>query len=163
MSEPTTRPASTPATDPAAKPVVLVADDYAENRRLVYFYLRKDYEVVQASSAEEALKLIEEGGIDFVVMDLNFKDGMNGVQAVKAIRQMEGRRDLPVIALTAYAYPDDRKRCLEAGFDDYLSKPVFKDVMLRKIEAVMNRQYLSGDGSDSDDMTVWISRKEDIR
>ena len=152
---------SRPAVDPSSsdrRPVVLVADDYAENRRLVYFYLRGDYEVVQASTAEEALDLIAEGGIDLVILDLNFKEGMNGVQAVKAIRRMEGYQNLPVVALTAYAYPDDRKRCLEAGFDDYLSKPVFKDVMLKKLDSVLAASRLAEDGGSD---TVWISKKQE--
>ena len=158
MPQPSSRPA-TNAPERSDRPVVLVADDYAENRRLVYFYLRGDYEVVQASTAEEALDLIAEGGIDLAVLDLNFKEGMNGVQAVKAIRKMEGRQQLPVIALTAYAYPDDRKRCLEAGFDDYIAKPVFKETMLKKIASVLRAPRASGDGAAGG--TVWISRRQE--
>jgi CheY-like chemotaxis protein len=140
----------------ARRQVVLIADDYPENRRLMYYYLRDDYEVVQVETAEAALEFIDAhpGQVNLVVMDLNFKDGMSGIEAMQAIRQRPHGVDLPVLALTAYAYPDDRRRCIEAGFDDYLSKPVFKQAMLDKVrQMILARTFgnLNGDGARSGD------------
>jgi CheY-like chemotaxis protein len=141
---------------------VLVADDYPENRRLLYYYLRDRYEVLEAASAEEALDLLRErhdagAPVDIAVLDLNYCDGMSGIDAVQAIRRDPSLADVRTLALTAYAYPDDRERCLEAGFDAYISKPVFKPGLLEKLDRLLGRGP-SGDGASSEPGTVWISR-----
>jgi CheY-like chemotaxis protein len=118
-------------------PTILVVDDYPENCRLLYFYLRGEYRVLTAFSAEHALDILEEEHVDLVVMDINLKDGMNGIEATERIRERPGLERLPVLAISAYAYPDDRARFLAAGFDDYIPKPIFKDRMLRKVRALL--------------------------
>lgn len=120
------------------RPTVLVVDDYAETRRLIYFYLRGDYEVVTAASAEEALGYLAEHPVDLVVMDINFQDGMNGMTATEQIRATPALKHLPVLAISAYAYPDDRTRFLKAGFNDYIPKPIFKERMLKKIRTLLD-------------------------
>lgn len=126
---------------------VLVVDDYPENCRLLYFYLRGEYHVLTAASAEEAFALLDEHPVDLVVMDINLKDGMNGIEATERIRRRDGMADLPVLAISAYAYPDDRQRFLSAGFDDYIPKPIFKERMLRKVRALLARR----------DEAVWVT------
>lgn len=120
------------------RPTVLVVDDYAETRRLIYFYLRESYEVVTAASAEEALDYLGEHPVDLVVMDINFQNGMNGMTATEHIRADPALSHLPVLAISAYAYPDDRTRFLKAGFNDYIAKPIFKERMLKKLRGLLN-------------------------
>src|SRR6056297_3221573 len=81
--------------------VVLVVDDYAETRRLLYFYLRNHYDVVTVESAEEALDYLREHRVDLVVMDINFQEGMNGITATEQIRADENLQHLPVLATSA--------------------------------------------------------------
>jgi CheY-like chemotaxis protein len=119
------------------RPVVLVADDNPDNLRLVYFYLREHFDVAQVSSAEAAITYIENHPVDVAVLDLNFKGGMNGIDAVKEIRLNDKVRHIPVMALTAYAFPDDQRRCMEAGFDAYLAKPVLKQAMLEQVRKLL--------------------------
>ncbi|MEM8557815.1 MAG: response regulator [Bacteroidota bacterium] len=152
---PSTSPA--PAASEDARPTVLVADDYPENRRLLYFYLRDAYRILEAESAEEALETMRSEHVDVVIMDLNFRDGMNGMEAARLVREDTDIAHLPLLALTAYAYPDDRRRCLEAGFTDYLSKPVFKQAMRDKVAALL--EAAPGDGASDGDPTLWISKK----
>lgn len=121
----------------AHRPTVLVVDDYAETRRLLFFFLRDEYDVVTAASAEEALGYLDEHPVDLVVMDINFQDGMNGMTATEQIRANPALRHLPVLAISAYAYPDDRVRFLKAGFNDYIPKPIFKERMLKKIRGLL--------------------------
>ena len=121
-----------------SRPIVLVVDDYAETRRLIYFYLRDRYHVVTAPSAEEALDYLAEHPVDLVVMDINFQDGMNGMAATERIRADPDLAHLPVLAISAYAYPDDRTRFLNAGFNDYIAKPIFKDRMLKKLRTLLD-------------------------
>ncbi len=135
------------------RPVILVVDDYAETRRLLYFYLRGTYDVVMVESAEEALAYLGAHPVDLVVMDINFQDGMNGMAATEQIRADPALQHLPVLATSAYAYPDDRTRFLKAGFDDYMAKPIFKERMLKKV-----RELLSGG-----ERGVWVSKKDTVR
>lgn len=141
---------STP--QPPPRPVVLVVDDYAETRRLIYFYLRDEYDVVEVGSAEQAVAYLAEGKpADLVVMDINFQDGMNGMTATEQIRAIPALKHLPILATSAYAYPDDRTRFLETGFDDYIAKPLFKERTLKKV-----RSMLRGGGS-----AVWVTKKHE--
>jgi len=137
--------------DPAggSRPTVLVVDDYPENCRLLYFYLRGDYEVLTAASGEEALQIADETPVDLVVMDINLRDGMNGIEVTQQLRMRAGMAGVPVIAISAYAYPDDRARFMEAGFDDYLPKPIFKERMLKKVSALLNQRV--------PEQGVWVS------
>ena len=132
--------------------VILVVDDYAETRRLLYFYLRSDYEVIAVESAEEALEYLQSHPVDLVVMDINFQEGMNGMTATEHIRADERLKHLPVLATSAYAYPDDRARFLKAGFDDYIAKPIFKERMLKTVRTLLRGRADGGSG-------VWVSKK----
>ena len=154
-----------PARPPGTRPVVLVADDYPENRRLLYFYLRERFDVVQAATAEEALALLRQRPVDLAILDLNFCDGMSGVEAIMHIRRDPALARVRALALTAYAYPDDRQRCLDAGFDAYLSKPVFKTALLEQLGRMLGPAYLpivgEGDGGAHAIGQVWVCRRRE--
>jgi CheY-like chemotaxis protein len=124
---------------PSSRPLVLVADDYPENRRLFSLYLRKDYEVVEAASAEAALERIRDRPLAAALLDLNYQGGMTGFDLIRALRADPALRALPTIALTAHASPEDRTRCLAAGFDAYLPKPVFRAQMLTALAALLEQ------------------------
>lgn len=105
---------------------VLVAEDRPENRDVLLGMLEKAGYTAQAvSNGRDALEALEAGSFDAVLMDIQMP-GMNGAEAMTAIRAKEsatGAR-IPIIAVTAHAMPGDRERCLEAGADDYLAKPI---------------------------------------
>ena len=125
-------------------PLVLVADDYPENRRLFALYLRKTYRVLEASSGEEVLELLAastpEAPVEAALLDLNYQGGLTGFDVLDHIRADPRWAALPTVALTAHASPEDRRRCLDAGFDDYLSKPVLRGPMLDTVAALLARQ-----------------------
>ncbi len=116
-----------------ARPTLIVADDHAENLKLFGLYLRRDYEVVEVLSAEAVLARLAEGPVDAALLDLNYQGGMTGFDLIAAIRAHPQWNALPTIALTAHASPEDRTRCLAAGFDAYLSKPVLRAAMLEAV------------------------------
>ena len=121
----------------SARQTVLVADDYPENCQLFTIYLRKSYEVVTAQSAEEAAARLAGGGVDAALLDLNYQGGMTGLDLIRQLRADPRFSALPTLALTAHASPEDRRRCLDAGFDAYLSKPVMKAEMLAAVEKLL--------------------------
>lgn len=152
------------ASTSAGRRTVLVADDYPENRRLLYFYLRDHFEVLQAATAEEALQVLRERQmqhkpVDVAILDLNFCDGMSGMDAIRIIREDAAIAGTRTLALTAYAYPDDRERCIEAGFDAYAAKPVFKPGLLDALEALL-RPDTSGDGAALDAGAAWLAQDD---
>ena len=111
---------------PAASLRVLVAEDNAVNQRLARRLLEKrGHQVVVASNGREALEAIAINTFDLVLMDVQMPE-LDGFEATAALRAKEAAdgSHLPVIALTAHAMKGDRERCLAAGMDGYLSKPI---------------------------------------
>jgi two-component system, sensor histidine kinase and response regulator len=118
---------------------VLVAEDNMVNRKLVTTLLHKRGHKVKAvengRAAVDAISVARGGKFDVVLMDLQMPE-MSGFEATQAIRQGESPdgRHLPIIALTAHAMQGDRERCLAAGMDGYLSKPIDVELLLATVE-----------------------------
>src|SRR6188474_2796282 len=103
---------------------VLVADDVDANRLLAQALLRRfGHESELASSGLEAVEKAVAGQFAVVLMDVEMPD-IDGIEAARRIRERLGAAAPRIIAVTANALPGDRERCLAAGMDDYLSKPV---------------------------------------
>jgi two-component system, sensor histidine kinase and response regulator len=113
---------------------LLLVEDHPDNRRLVLHYLAKHgYECEVATNGEEAVKAVSENRYSLVLMDCQMPV-MDGFQATAAIRRMEGPRHTPIVALTAHAIAGDMKRCLEAGMDDYISKPLTAEKLVSMVQ-----------------------------
>jgi two-component system sensor histidine kinase/response regulator len=114
------------ARDPTATLRVLLAEDNAVNQRLATRLLEKrGHRVTVTANGREALDALEKGTYDLVLMDLQMPE-MDGLQATAALRAREEHNGtyVHVVALTAHAMKGDRERCLAAGMDGYLSKPI---------------------------------------
>ncbi|HVN78562.1 MAG TPA: response regulator, partial [Terriglobia bacterium] len=115
---------------------ILLAEDNPVNQKLVVRLLEKHNDhVTVAVNGKEALELLDQESFDLVLMDVQMPE-MNGLEATSAIRereQIEGGH-IPIIAMTAHAMRGDRERCLSAGMDGYVSKPVQVHELLAAIE-----------------------------
>ncbi len=114
---------------------ILVAEDNPVNQAVVSRMLeRAGHTVVIASNGQEAVDLQSAGGFDLILMDIHMPV-LDGFEAMARIREMNGTGSVrtPVIALTANAMTGDRERCLRAGMDGYISKPVSRDLLLATI------------------------------
>jgi CheY-like chemotaxis protein len=121
---------------------ILVAEDNVVNQRVAVRLLEKQgHRVIIASNGREVLETLrrEPSAIDLVLMDVQMPE-MDGLEATAEIRRTEQAtgRHLPIVALTAHAYTTDRKRCLDAGMDNYLSKPFSGEDMARVISEAMH-------------------------
>jgi PAS domain S-box-containing protein len=132
-------PSSVPTTRPLS---VLLAEDSLVNQRLAVALLEKHgHRVTLAGSGREALAQIDKRVFDLVLMDVQMPE-MDGLEATRRIREQEtasGRR-LPIIAMTAHALKGDRERCLDAGMDEYVSKPVRERQLLLAMHAVLGNE-----------------------
>lgn len=141
LSEPLEKPAQTAPLVATAMPQarILVAEDEAMIRHLVSTVLkRKGWEVVTATDGAEAMDRLEKGSFDLVLMDIQMPQ-LDGMQVTRILRRKEaeiGRRT-PVIALTAHAGEDDRRRFLRAGMDGRITKPIQISEFLQTIERAL--------------------------
>lgn len=123
-----TQPADDVSTEIRAKNI-LVVEDARENQFVIKAYLKKDPCVIQtAENGLVALEMFKHGNWDLVLMDVEMPV-MDGLTATKKLRKWEKahqKTPTPVIALTAHALKEDRQKCLDAGCDEYLSKPIKK-------------------------------------
>ncbi len=137
-AEPAREPAAVPV--PAAAPLhILVAEDNEFNAQLLeQLVTRRGHRVRLATNGREALALAGEGGFDLLLLDLHMPE-LDGFQVVRAIRERERSAGghLPVIALTARSRQEDRDRCLAAGMDDFLSKPIGPAELFAAIDRVL--------------------------
>lgn len=105
-------------------PKVLVVEDNDRNRRLVKIVLKaKGYEVIEAVTAEQAIVQLNNESIDIILMDIQLPE-MDGLELAQNIKNDPNTKNIPIIALTAYAMKGDKERFLAAGCDDYISKPI---------------------------------------
>ncbi|HEY3382243.1 MAG TPA: two-component regulator propeller domain-containing protein [Vicinamibacterales bacterium] len=128
-----------PSDDVVTRGRVLLAEDNAVNQRLAVRMLeRRGYTVTLATTGAEALRLLGSQQFELVLMDVQMPV-MNGFEATQAIREWERTTGLhqPVIAMTAHAMKGDRERCLEAGMDGYVAKPIHANELFAAIEAVL--------------------------
>jgi two-component system, cell cycle response regulator DivK len=103
---------------------VLIAEDNGKNMKLFRDVLQASgYETLEATTGEQAIELATQHAPDLVRMDIQLA-GMDGLTALRRLREDERTASIPVVALTAQAMTGDRERFLEAGFDGYMSKPV---------------------------------------
>ncbi|WP_271255080.1 PAS domain S-box protein [Pseudanabaena sp. Chao 1811] len=109
--------------DKIAPPLILLAEDNEANIITISSYLQaKGYRLIIAKDGKESVDLVISEQPDLVLMDIQMP-GMDGIEAIKQIRS-KNFIDLPIIAVTALAMTGDRERCIEAGANDYLSKPI---------------------------------------
>jgi len=121
---------------------ILIVDDNAANLKLARVLLSGEgYEVRTAADAEQALELLETFRPRLILMDLQLP-GMDGLELTRRLKADPMRRDIAVIALTAYAMKGDEDKARAAGCDGYVAKPVDTEALPRLVAA-----HLAGDGA----------------
>ena len=125
---------------------MLLVEDNPVNQKLVLAILRKKgYHIDVANHGREALQKIEtaETPYEVVLMDVQMPI-LDGLEATRLLRRDPRWGDLPIIAMTAHAMTGDRERCLEAGMNGYISKPVQPAHLVATVEQYLSDQVIAG-------------------
>ncbi|QDU38185.1 Signal transduction histidine-protein kinase BarA [Maioricimonas rarisocia] len=138
---------------PAANPLrVLVAEDTPANRKVVEAILaRRGHEPVTAANGREAVEKLISEDFDLILMDVQMP-GMDGLQATQAVRKLDDpkKASIPIVAMTAHALKRDRQRCLEAGMDGYIAKPIDAATLINLVETTERRMSIQAQDASSD-------------
>jgi signal transduction histidine kinase len=136
------RNAHRPVLGENGRPLVLIVEDYAPNIMVLSLMLEElGYDTVSAASGTEAIDIIKAaaGPHYAILMDVQMQ-GMDGLETTRWIRDLEAAKEVTgrgyrntIIGVTAHALAGDRERCLQAGMDDYISKPVLPDILALKL------------------------------
>jgi putative two-component system response regulator len=119
------------------KSVILVVDDQPKNIELLEAYLApQGYEIVKAANGEEALGKLSGNQIDLILLDV-MMPGMDGFEVTRRVRRDDTHRLLPIILITALQETEDRIKGIEAGCDDFLSKPIDKMELLARVLSLL--------------------------
>jgi CheY-like chemotaxis protein len=117
---------------------VLVVEDDTISMKLAREMLNaQGFTVHEANNGMEAINMVEKELYDLILMDIALP-GMDGIEAARIIKNKPRYKDVPVIALTAYAMKGDKERILAAGLEDYISKPIDVSDFMKRMEKYVN-------------------------
>ncbi len=105
---------------------------------IVNAFLTGSFSIDTVRSGLEALELVKKHKYDVILMDINLGSGMSGIDTLKEIRQIENRKNIPIIALTAFSMTGDKQEFLSSGCDGYISKPFYKQNLIDIIYNIIN-------------------------
>ena len=131
---------------------ILLAEDDSVNRQLAERFLRgAGHTVTSVQDGAEAVEQVSADTFDVILMDVQMPN-LDGFAATRVIREQErgSERRIPIVAMTAHAMLGDRDRCLEAGMDDYVSKPIKMKLLLESLQKVTQRPSLPAAGKEGD-------------
>ncbi len=114
----------------------LYIEDQVDSQILFKVQMKELKEIKFAVSFEEALPLLDSDSFDFIVLDINLQGEYNGLDALKLIQKMPNYENVPIIAVTAYVLPGDKEKFIATGFNDFISKPIFKEKMVDSLTRI---------------------------
>ncbi|MCL4456186.1 MAG: response regulator [Nitrospirae bacterium] len=116
---------------------ILIVEDNEKNRVLIRDVLKYyGYEVIEAVNGEEGIKAAKEKMPDLILMDIQMPV-MDGFAAMQALRKDPATKGIKIIALTSFAMKGDKEKVMDAGFDDYIAKPVDTRELPRMIQGIL--------------------------
>ena len=119
--------------------VILIVEDDPKNLKLFRDLLQvSGYTTLEATDGKQGVELAREERPDLILMDIQMPV-MDGLEATKLLKNDDVTKDIPIVALTAYAMQGDEEKMREAGFDGYISKPIDVKGFLKKISEVISK------------------------
>ena len=117
---------------------ILVIEDNEKNRKLIKVVLKaRGYKIIEAEDAETAMDQLKKDIPDLILMDIGLPE-MDGFELTRLIKRDKTTKDVPIIAVTAHAMKGEKEKTLEAGCDDYVSKPIDINEFQKTVARVLN-------------------------
>ena len=105
--------------------------------------LESHYDVRTAASAVEAMRLLKRKTADIIIMDISLKGKKNGVELTKDLRKSDQFKHIPIVALTAHAFPSDRESCMQAGCNEFIAKPMSRNQLYDVMNRLLTKPFAS--------------------
>ena len=115
------------------KPKILVVEDDYENQRFLQLFLKKNFIVFACDSEQSFYQYLNSYQINVILMDISLRGEKDGLQLTREIKSTEKFKDIPVVCLTAHAFPQDRENALNAGVDIFFTKPVDNSYLMETL------------------------------
>jgi len=123
-----------------ANELILIVEDNEKNRKLLRDVLQfKGYHTIEAEMGEDGVTLAAEHKPDLILMDYQLP-GIDGIEAFRRIRNAPGTAHIPIVAVTASAMPEEARKMKEAGFDGFLTKPIYVKQFLQAVVDLFSRK-----------------------
>lgn len=116
--------------------ILIIEDNHTNMELMVYLLSAFGYELVTAVDGEEGLERVKDGKFELIICDLEMPK-LNGYQVAERLKSRTETRNVPLLAVTAYAMVGDRNKVLQAGFDGYFSKPIYPDGFVKQVESFL--------------------------
>lgn len=120
------------------KTFVLVVEDDLTSQELIKTILKKYYQIVVVTSAQEAIEALKVNPFEIILMDISIRGDISGLELTKLLRKTAEYSEIPIIAVTAHAFPSDHQKSLEAGCNEYISKPFESKELLEKVRELID-------------------------
>lgn len=118
------------------KPAILLVEDNPLNRDVINIFLKNYYNITESPDGISALVIASRFNFDAILMDINLGEGIDGIETTKRLREMDGYKNIPIIAISAYVLLVDKERLVKHGFTDYLPKPFTKEIILKMMNKI---------------------------
>lgn len=123
------------------KPKVLVVEDDFATQQFMKFLLRNKYDVVFAASSEEVDQVLADNlDIAAILMDVSLRGSEDGLMITERLRQTDQWATVPIIAVTAHAFPSDQKLAMESGCNEYISKPIDQAKLFEMMDDLISQE-----------------------
>jgi PAS domain S-box-containing protein len=139
LAETVIRVNNPPALEKRVNGVVLLVEDDKMNQMTINKFIGGKYNIVITDSSDEVLEILKKKKVDIILMDISIRGKKNGLELTKELKATKEYSHIPVIAVTAHAFEEDKQNALDAGCDNYLSKPFTKESLLEMINAFVNK------------------------
>lgn len=126
-----------------ARKTILYVEDDRYSQILVEQILNKNYDVKIAPRAEDALRMVTDSHYDLILMDIKLGYGKSGIDITREIRAMSHYKEVPILAVTAMAFPNDRKYMISQGCTDTITKPLDFGLFKMKIAELLKKEQNS--------------------
>ena len=132
-----------PAQEELQKKMVLLVEDDLMNQITIRRFIEKKFNVITTASSDEAREIINKEKVDIILMDISIKGSMNGLELTKELKASKEFSKIPVIAVTAHVFEEDKQNALKAGCDSYLAKPFTKESLQKIMDGFADKNSTS--------------------